>query len=746
MSKFKMMTYLRELEFLSNPGSKQVNPAAAYLQATIDQIDSGKSIYSERDAEMLQQIQKDYTKDGAVDMEKLYDSFNSAEKKAIEEIQNINTELRDKAVYTSVVIRGDKISPLENYMHLNVLHEHRAEESLMGDAFINDYNNSLRPSTKAKSLIARTGKVSPINFDVFSSTSRGANYVLMDYYLTEPVRTARKMFNETSKNLKEDQATKGEKEILNAIESVFEESIDNLLSKNFSASSFADEVGAFVTRQGYRSILASGTRAVAELASNLAFAVTVAPKDMTEGIKLRDVVLSADAAKIMNAVGSKQTTRLYPNDSLSGRIIDTSIMNQAAGAKGSRAKGDVANKIQQIYNTTKGRKYVNAVTVLSDALISTPDKLVMRPLWFGSFVNEFKKQTGSEPNLDLIAKNDEAYMAANEQAIKNATKLADEKSIFAGASDNAFTGILKGTVKANQKPWVQYFNTFNNFMTRFLIYEYVTARTAIYAAMGNGSISRKQGVALLGGVTTRMVMYSMLVPLLNELMIGLFVSDAEEEDEKNFLQRLSQGTISAISSLLLGRDFGNIVKVPISYGIERVNAEYLDFLRNGEYDPYKDAIAFSQIPVDEKSKKGVNVNDFLINMLGPAAPAVRTSIFAVEKMTAPEKKESDAIRRAENEKKIRIPLEMAGQAGLIPFYKDVRKVLLANMYKDLDRSEKNTSGLSNMGKKEMQRLYPEVYNQMYGPGGAMVDYERLKKEIRKEKELIRKALKDETTR
>ena len=744
LSRFKMMTYLRELEFLSNPESNQVNPAVAYLQATIEQVESGRSIYSDRDAEMLQSILNDYAKDGNIDMEKLYSSFNSAEKAAINEIQKINTELRDKAVHTAVVIRGDKISPLENYVHLNVLHEHRAEETLMGDAFINDYNNSLRPSTRAKSLIERTGTVSPINFDVFSSTARGANYVLMDYYLTEPVRTTRKMFNETTTMLKEDGVTKDKREMLNAIEGVFEESIDNLLGKNFTSSSLADEVADFASRQGYRAILASIPRFAGELVSNLGFAAIVAPKDMATGMKLRDIVLSSDGSNIMDAVGSKQTTRLYPNDSLSGRLIDTSIMNQAAGAKGSRSKSDVANKIQQIYNVIRVRKVQNGIAVLSDALISTPDKLVMRPLWFGSFANEFKKVAGVEPNFDLIAQNDEQYMNDNKSFIEAATKAADEKSIFAGASDNAFTGILKGVPAKNQKAYVQYFNRFNSFMTRFLIYEYVTARTGIYAAMGNGSISRKQGVALLGGVTTRMVMYSVLVPILNELMISMF-SDAGEEDDKTLLQRLSQGTVSAVSSLLLGRDFGNIIKVPISYGVERVNKEYLDFLRDGEYDPYEDQIMFSQIPVEERGNKGVNIQDFLINMLGPIAPAVRTSIFAIEKMTAPEKKEADAISRAEKEKKIRIPLEVLGQAGFIPLYKDIRKVALAEMYKGL-KNPKAAGGFDKISKTDMQLLYPELYEQLYGDEGLMLEYEAINREIERERKQLLEAAKDQSAR
>ena len=740
-SKYRMMTYLRELEFLSNPGSNQVNPAAAHIQATIDQIETGKSIYTDKEAAMLQEILDKFSEDGAIKMEEIYDSFNNVEKKAIEEIQKINTELRDKAVFTSVIIRGDKIAPLNNYMHLNVLHEHRAEEQLIGDAFVNDYNESLRPSTKAKSLIARTGKVSPINFDVFSSTSRGANYVLMDYFLTEPVRTTRKMFAESQKALKSKKAPKQQREILNAVESVFEESIGNLLNRNFTSSSIGDEVGAFISRQGYRSILASVPRFIGELTSNLMFAAIVSPKDFTAGARLKDLVLSADAAKVMDAVGSKQTTRLYPNESLSGRLIDESIMSQAAGAKGSRAKSDVANKINQIYNKAGVRNFQNFVATASDALISTPDKLIMRPLWFGAFANEFKKQTGKDADFDLIASNNEAYMNANKDALARASDYADQTSVFAGASDNAFMGILKGVPNKNQSSFVRYFNTFNNFMTRFLIYEFVTARTGIYAAMGNGAISKKQGVALLAGATTRMVAYSVLVPMLNELMISVFNSltgrpDEEEEDEKSFAQRIAQGTTSAATSLLLGRDFGNIVKAPIAYGVERVNQEYLDFLRNGEYDSFKDQIMFTQIPVGGESSKGVSIEDFAINMLGPTAPTVRSLAFAVEKYTAEDKKEAGAIKRQDTEKYVRIPLELAGQAGFVPLYKDIRKILLNEMYKDLRKAEDTPDGLNKMNKKDMELLYPELYNQLYGPDSPLLDYEQIKKDLRKEQKIL----------
>jgi hypothetical protein len=744
MSKFKMMTFMVQLENDSNPDNRTVNPAAEYLKKTIEHIENGKSSFGKRDAEMLQQILDEYADaDGNIDSEKLYNSFNAAEKKAIKTIQDINSGIRDKAIFTAAVIRGDKIHPLNNYVHLNVLHEYKPDEAISGVAFVDTYNNSLRPSTKAKSLIARTGKVAPLNFDVFASANRGAKYTLMDYYLTEPIRTARKTLNETSSMMKERKADKQQREIFNAIDRAFEESVENLLTDNFISTSVIDDAVNFMSKQGYRAVLASLPRFAGELSSNIAFAMIAAPNDFKTGVKNKGVVLSPNASNIMSNVGSKQTNRLFPNDTLSGRLVDTSVMNQASGVRGGRAQNDVANKIQQIYNLSL-KKYQNAVELMADALISTPDKMVMRPMWFGSFANEFKRLTGKDVDFDKVQANDEIYMASNKEALDAARIIADEKTVLTGASDNAFMGILKGTPKPNQSAFIRGFNIFNNFMTRFLIYEYVTARTGIMAAMGNGSISRKQGVALLSAVATRMTLYTLITTMLSEGLVSLFVDGEDDEDEKSLMQKAGQAMSSSATAMLVGRDFGNATKSLLNYGVERMNEKYLDFLREGEYDPYKDALQYTIIPPDTKGKK-TDAGDLIMNMLGPFGPSAKTLDLAIRKATEPPKKEGDAISRSEKEKTIRIPLEFLGNLGMIPLYKDVRKIVNTELYKDLDKGEKKPP-MNKIGKEDMKKYFPQMYNELYGPGGTLYDIELMKKEMRKEKERIRKEMKDEMYR
>ena len=749
MSKFKMMAYLVELEYQSNPNSKQVNPVIEHLKATIKHIDEGKSSFGERDANMLQEILDKYAPNGEMDVDKLFRSFNEAERNAIKTIREVNDSLIEKAVHTSAIVRGDKINLLENYIHLNVLHESQPDDAISGVSSAEAYNNSLRPSTKAKSLISRTGKVTPLNFDVFASAQRGANFILMDYYLTEPIRTARKTINEAIAIMEEDgRIPKEKRQILNAISSAFEESTENLLNNVFITNSFADDVANYLSKSGYRAVLASVPRFIAELTSNISFALFTDPKALSSGFKYKDIVMSSDAVKILNNLGSKQTNRIFPHEALVGRLIDSSIMSQASGIKGGRAKNDVANVIQMLYNNSI-KKYKNSVEALADALISTPDKIVMRPLWIGSFANEFKRITGEDVDFEKVSSNDEAYMLENKDALDDARDIADQRSVLTGATDNAYMDILKGKVKHDQSALARAFNIFNNYMTRFAIYEYSAARTGIMAAMGNGSLSRKQGVALMAGVTSRMMLYTLLAQSLGSGMVDMFTGDDdEEEDEKSLGKKIGQAMTSTFTSLLIGRDFGNATKTFVNYGLERFNEKYLDNLREGTYDPYKDAIQYTIVPPDSKGSR-TDLNDFLMNMGGPFGPSLKTANLIARKLTEEPKKEEDAIERSEKEFKVRIPLEVLGNVGLIPMYKDVRKVVMKNIYKDLDKADKATETKQDdfkpygLNKNELKKYMPEVYDQYYGEGTTYEQQRSQKAKLRKKKDALRKKLLDE---
>jgi len=734
---YKMGVYLRQLEYESNKGSKQVNPAAAYIKATVKHINSGESQYGERDAEMLNQILADYNDgEGQIDLQKLYNSFNPAELAAIKTIQKVNEDMVEKATYTAAIINGKRINPLTNYSHVMVLGTSLGPTStnLAADA---DNAMNILPSTKAKSLEERELGAKPINFDPFAFTHRGAKMVLTNYHLTEPVRTARRTLSDTRARLEDGNMTTKDKDISNALKTIYDNTIKHILSTSYQESTGIDDAFKFVTTQAYRTVLAGTGRFVSELASNIGFAVPIIannPSIMKAASKFSSVIMGTNGASIMNNLNSMQTSRIFPSDVLSSSAVDTSTLSKTHGKVGGKAMNDVSNKVQQIYNNTL-KKYKNSVEFIADSLVSTPDKIIMRPMWFGTFASEFKKITGEDPDFEKIASNDEDYMNEHADHLNEATSKADQMSVFTGASENAFMDISKGKSLPNQSNMIKAFNTINGFMQKFMIYEYMTARTAVMASVGRGTISKRGGAAMLGGVVTRIVMYSMLSKVMTNLIAKAFGGgDDDDDDDKTFMQSLGQGGTSALSSLVLGRDFGAIIKTFINFGVEKVNEKYLDFLRNGDYDPYKDNIERSSLPTDLTKDSGFD--NFLINMSGPLSPMLKTTKLVWKNVYGAEKKTQEAIDRQQEERMYRIPLEILGNAGFIPIYKDVRNVVNATMYKKLKVDVVKVERADNDFKSTLKKSDPQTYKEMYGE----ID------EIKSEQKKLTKDIKDEIKR
>ena len=114
-------------------------------------------MYTENDAQVLEKILKDFSdQDGNISLDKLDKSFNKAEKNSIKTVREINESLLPVAEYTSAIIRGDKINPLTNYVHLNVMNE--AQPLDITADVVRSFGESLNPSTKAKSLIEKNWK------------------------------------------------------------------------------------------------------------------------------------------------------------------------------------------------------------------------------------------------------------------------------------------------------------------------------------------------------------------------------------------------------------------------------------------------------------------------------------------------------------------------------------------------------------------------------------------------------------
>ena len=714
ISNYKIRTYQLQLENDSNPGDNRVNPAVEYIKATIQHINKLKSQYNENDVEILEGILKKFAPDGQIDINKLYNSFNTAEKAAIKVMQEIKKSEAEMAEFTGAVIRGKRIIPLNNHTHLSVLSDTSKEDLDVGISFANEYDNSLQPSTKAKNLMERTPGAKAINFDPYTTSLKSAKYVLLDYHLTAPIRTARKAMKLTEAELEKDgEMSKEQRRIFNSVNDAFDLATKDLVNNSYLQTSTFQDIINFVSKQGYRAVLAGLGKSVVELASNFGFVVTD-PFTFFKGVQYMGILLSEALPAMMNNLNSIQTNRVCASG-LSGRMIDVGILDQSVGTKSSKTRGKIINKAQQIWNLTVKKFVKNPVELTADTLISSPDKIIMRPYWLGSFISELEKQLGRKVTLEELKKienNDEGYMNENEAALEAATKVADRKSKLMGATKNGFAGFLRGKTREGDKPWIAIIKNFNSFMTNFMVYEFSAAKTGVAAAIGQGTMTKREGAAVLAGVIIRMTVYNLLIKSVTSAASGLLglalgIDDDEEEEEKTVDQLLTQSLASTFATLMFGRDFGNVSKTFINYGFEEyVTKEYLDGLRTGEYDPYKDAILFNSLQTDERTGE-LKLLENGPNFMGSYGPATKAVLLTIKAYSEEDKKTYKARERQEKERTIRVPLEIMGNLGYIPLYKEIRKAVMDDIYKDLKTKKSNA-----MSQEELKIKFPEMYERM----------------------------------
>jgi hypothetical protein len=207
----------------------------------------------------------------------------------------------------------------------------------------------------------------------------------------------------------------------------------------------------------------------------------------------------------------------------------------------------------------------------------------------------------------------------------------------------------------------------------------------------------------------------------------------DDDDDKTAKQKISQGILSSITTLVFGRYFGNFIRVAENALIELANKEYGEAigLRDGEYDPYKDAIQFNQLQEGKVDK----LTDFVKVVAGPLSPVIGTAELAYKLATSSKPEGERAKLTREKELYRRLPLEIGGLAGVVPFYKDFRKIVMEGVYKELKKETKETA----VKKEAKAKTDAEKISQQTSILKEMMDSGRytkegIKKELRKIKD------------
>lgn len=728
-AKYKIMALQLQREFESNPGSPSVAPAIEFIDATLRAITRKESSLTNNDARILQKIRKDFgVKDAngnqTLDTDAIENSLTVNDKKAMALIDEINAAQASEALFTSAVIRGNRVNIINNYVHHAVLSRNQQQEveSIINRLFDRGANG--KPSTKAGTLNERTPGAKAIMFDPVSASMRGARETLTDYYMTPAIREVTGTLNKLKDTVFDDpNSTQDQKDIAQALVEAVQESLEITFQNHFSSDTNLEALFKAIQKLGYQTTLASIPRAFAELSSNMSFAILSDPKTTTDALKYTKFAFSTDLLGFLEKIGSAESTRLAGNQVLTGKYAEGGFAAGYGRTSKSAASSKLMDYASFITRMTIGKVYRTA-DVTSDLLISTPDKVVSKAYYVADFINNFEKETGirlTNDDLKKISDGTSQYLSPEfETAIQKARQNADSDIVRMAASGNSFNTILKNAPRKTDKSAMSAYRAINSFMSRFYLTEYGTLRSAVIALFKSGEIDKKAAAAIIAASVTRMSMYVVAYSLLSSIFDSILAEgldlEEEEEDKEDLLTKVKRSIVGTGVGVLSRRTLGNLGYMPVAFGVEQLNAELgEDFgLRDDEYDPFKNSLVYSKISESDlqtKSPYEVLGKAFA----GPMAPLVSSVARATTLYGRATKEESDkkTKARAMEELETRMVLEAAGNLGLIPFYKDARRILLNDFYaRNYDKKDTSSFTITQKQIDLVRKSNPTVARQL----------------------------------
>jgi hypothetical protein len=731
--KMKIMTYLLQLEHESNPiESNQEQdltpPALAFIEETIKFYIDTAPAEDVVAMKMLNDIKKEFTVNGKIDLSKLKNSFSSNINKAVDEYRKAFDNLADKTDFVSAILRRNKVNLFNNYVKHVVLYSDKDK----GDAMYNLQKEKFtqKSSAKSGSIEERTKGAKALNFDPSYALMKATDDILLDFYMTNEIRKFRMKINSLRKieNLNPLQ-----QQAVNALEGSMEKALSSTFDSINSDPSATTSLINEIRRIGYEAALVSAPRAVAELSSNFLFAIAANPDATLDGINNFGEVAKENGTMLnfLSNINSTEATKLANVDEIKGKLVDDLGVEKYTSQSG-KAAPQLKNIMLQILNY--GPKQLRNFTAdLSNKILSYPDQMIGRPLYLGEFVRVFEQETGirlTEDNIREMAKGpgESKYLSQEyAEAINKAAIAADKQAIMSTTSRNPILAIEK--FKNNPKASVaaQVYQQANAFMSNFFAFEYTTARTAVNALFNEGAISEKQALGLLLGVTLRMSMYQIIYKVLSDNVDQAFrEKDDDDIDEvQELVDETKRSLTGSILTLLTRQTMGNVPFAAIAYGLERFNENNLGGLRSDEeYDSFKHSIVYSQLGKKDLESENLMTN-FARLFAGPYGTILRRAErnFELVQRTQTRKTES-AKQRAEDELTANMLLDISGNAGLLPFYKDVRRIINAKRNKEYKEKQ------GAMSKSELRKLNPKLYKKLYGPGSAEARLRALKRKLK----------------
>lgn len=700
--KAKIMMYQLQKEFDSNPNNPEVNSAKEWVKATLE---DPNSIYNDKEKAIIKEMMDGFIKDGEVDSKLIEESFTEKEKRAESLIRRAYDSLTDKAE-ADAAYRGIPFRTRKDYVHLPKTQKNSDQNIKDLDELREQF---LQPSLKSKAAIERTGKTHAISLDPIANANASARKTITSYHMYPAVREAKMTFGYLIKNTE----GKENKEIAEVLEEVYGEIVDSQYKASLASRSYTDRMldkgMREIARLGYSAQLAGVVRAGWEFISNATHAVLVNPVEFVAGMDFlathfKDGDMSTINEAIKN-VGSTQSTRLAGEETLSSKDIETRLLDKKEFFNPERSGSEFKGKAKAAGSILG--KFPRGVRAFNEFLMSQPDTSISKAIFIGNFNKTFKEKTGQSPNWNKLA-TDQAYREKYAEAIEEATSVADSAVIDSVASTNPFDGIPKNITDRQAGTIYRAYQMFDRYMTKFRTFEYYSTIKAIDSLMGRGELNERDAAFLLAGTLLRMSMYKMGIDVTFGILFqALGIED--EEDDLEFKDEAIKSSIGAVITLAMGRNLGNVANLGINYGVEQINKELGEGITRNEeeYNRYKDSVVFNKIPMEDEFTETFML-DILTDMSGAYAPLLKTMKRAGVDIARLKKAKTEKTKnKYETELYQRIPFEILGNLGLIPAYKDLRKMMIQYNFqksKEKNISDKDiinvfTKGMSSQEKK-----------------------------------------------
>ena len=678
VQKAKIMIYQIQREFESNPDNPEVNPAIKWIKATIN---DPNNLLSDREIEALEKIMKQFSVNGEIDSKKMFDSFTDKEKKHLKIVDNVYKKIQPMVI-ADAKMQGKAFVLRKNYVHLPKVAKNDTSMSNNLDELANSFKN---PALKNKAATQRTGKVHAISFDPVFNANAISKKVVISYYMYPSIKTAKITLN----GLKRKANTKFEKELTLALEDIFDGIVRSKYSHLSRNRSFITKALAFLGKSGYLAQLAGPVKAAVELTTNITHAVFTDPASFMSGMKELQSVPREIMDAAFKVIPTTQGARVGGEPGLSGKDVDNNLINSSENIfKQEEMTSEFMDKAKTLLGFAKVP--TSAIIKFNEGLISKPDTMVARPLFVGAFSKSFESMTGEKPNWNKIA-NDQSYRDKFAEAIDQAAADGDTAVIDNAASNNPFDSIPRNVLDKDADAIMQVVQMINGYMTRFRTFEYFSAVKAVQGLMGKGNITQAQGAMLLTGTVVRLSMYKMGIDMVFALIFSMLGID-EEDDDLDLDKDITRNVLGAVVTLALGRSMGNISQMPVNFGTEWLNKEYGEGItREGEYNAYKDGVVFSKIPMELKPQDNM-IEKILVSSLGSYTPVVKTIVRGGKLATRSVTSKQESTREKNlGELSERIPFEIAGNLGVVPGYKTLRKIYLKHLFNGVKNSKKEES-------------------------------------------------------